>query len=133
MGILLILGTIVFPLATQKVQQSKLENYASQLSTDLYFQQQESFYKAVFKGITIESNRYVLFDGESLSTASESSVKNYPRNISLHSVSFSSGNEIVFVGGELQPSSYGTAIIFDGFNSVQIYINQEGLIGYERL
>ena len=133
MGILIILGMIVFPLAVQKAQQSKLENYASQLTTDLYFQQQESFFKGVHKGVTIESNGYVLFDGESLSVATESYSNNYPNNIKSHSISFSLGNEIVFPGGELEPSSYGAVIISDDFNLVRVYINQEGLVGYERL
>ena len=133
MGILLLLSTIVFPLATQKAQMSKLETYASQLVTDAYFQQQEAYLKGFQRGLSISSDGYTLFDGESLATATDTDIKKYPRNISIESISFSSGNEIVFPEGTFKPSSFGTLIISDGTFSVRVYINQEGLIEYETL
>jgi type II secretory pathway pseudopilin PulG len=133
MGILLILSMIVFPVAIQKAQERRLSNYSSQLVTDLYFQQQESLLKGVARGLTVESNRYTLFDGESLSEATETTVKRYPNNIRIEAISFSSGNEISFPAGSFRPTSHGTLLLTDGFFYVKVYINREGLIGYENL
>jgi len=132
MGILMMLSTLVFPIALQKVQQTKLQSYASQLVTDIYFQQQESLFKKSSRGITLESNRYIIFDGDSLSTSTESQYKPYPSNIHVTNISFSSGNEVVFLAGEFKPSSYGELRLSDGFNFVKVYINREGLIGYDK-
>lgn len=133
MGILMILSTIVFPLATQKAQLAKLEGYASQLVTDIYFQQQESSLKNEPRGIAIHNNGYTIFDGETLSTSTDQHFKKYPSNISIWAISLSLGNEILFESGKFKPTSYGTLIVSDGFYSVQVYINNEGLIGYETL
>jgi len=133
LGILLIIATLVFPITLQRAQRSKLESYANQLTIDLYYQQQRSSLKEIPSGINIDSNGYTLFDGESLSTASETQVKTYPANISINSVSLTSGSEILFPAGKFKPSIYGTLVITDGQYSALIYINREGLIGYEIL
>lgn len=133
LGILLIIATLVFPITLQRAQRSKLESYANQLTIDLYYQQQRSSLKEIPSGINIDSNGYTLFDGESLSTASETQVKTYPANISINSVSLTLGSEILFPAGKFKPSIYGTLVITDGQYSALIYINREGLIGYEIL
>lgn len=133
MGILLVLSMIVFPVAIQKAQEKRLSNYASQLVTDLYFQQQESFLKGTSRGLTVESNKYTLFDGESLAEATETTVKRYPNNIRIENISFSTGNEISFSSGSFRPTSHGTLLLTDGIFYVKVYINSEGLIGYENL
>ena len=133
LGILLVIATLVFPITLQKAQESKLEVYANQLTNDLYYQQQRSSLKGLSSGIAIDNNGYTLFDGESLSNASETQVKTYPSNISINSVALTSGNEIIFPEGKFKPSTYGTLVITDGQSSISIYINREGLIGYEIL
>ncbi|MFA5623221.1 MAG: prepilin-type N-terminal cleavage/methylation domain-containing protein [Candidatus Dojkabacteria bacterium] len=133
LGILLIIATLVFPITLQRAQRSKLESYANQLTIDLYYQQQRSSLKEIPSGINIDSNGYTLFDGESFSTASETQVKTYPANISINSVSLTLGSEILFPAGKFKPSIYGTLVITDGQYSALIYINREGLIGYEIL
>lgn len=132
LGILMILSTLVFPIALQKVQQTKLESYASQLVTDIYFQQQESFFKKESRGIAIENSRYAIFDGDSLATSTEYQYKSYPSNIRVSQTSFSSGNEIVFPAGEFKSLSHGFLTLWDGFNSINVYINREGLIEYDK-
>lgn len=133
MAILLVITVLVFPITLQKTQRSKLESYASQLATDLYYQQQRSFLKGIPSGIALNGKGYVIFDGVSLSTATETQPKSYPSNISLGSVNLTSGSEILFFEGEFKPSTYGTLIISNGRDSVRVYINREGLIGYEML
>lgn len=133
MGIMMLLSLIVFPVATQKAQETKLESYASQLVTDIYYQQQRSAHKSIPGGISFSSNGYTLFDGETLLDATETDIKDYPNNITITSISMTEGNTIFFPTGEFKPESYGTLLITDDFNSVRVSINKEGLIVYEKL
>jgi hypothetical protein len=118
-------------LSIQKVQENKLKNYVSELLTDIYFQQQESYYKNSPKGVSFTSNGYTLFDGESLASATSSDYIDYPANISLSSISFDSGNELYFPPGEFKPLNPGGLTFSDGFNSIDVFINKEGLIEYD--
>lgn len=131
LGIILMLSAIVFPFTLQKLQASKLRGHASQLLTDIYFQQQESFYKNSSRGISFSGNSYTIFDGDTLATATETSVKSYPDNITVTPIDFTEGTQFYFAEGEFKPSSSGRILLYDGFNSVTVYINREGLIYYE--
>ena len=125
------LSAIVFPFTIQKLQNTKLNSYTSQLSADIYFQQQESFYKNSSRGIAFTENGYLLFDGESLGTSTETSDVTLPRNITITPVDFTVSSEFYFPQGEFRPSSSGHITLFDGFNTINIYVNSEGLIYHE--
>jgi len=131
LGIILMLSALVFPFTLQKLQESKLNSYTSQLATDIYFQQQESYYKNSARGVSFSTHGYTIFDGETLDTATESSETEFPINISVTAVDFPTGIEFHFSQGEFKPSSSGYIQLFDGFNTMRVYINQEGLIYYE--
>lgn len=133
MGIMMLLALLVFPLTIQKAQESKLETYASQLVTDIYYQQQRSALKGIDGGVFFNTHSYTLFDGTSLVDAVEKDVKQYPSNISITSVTVINREDIFFEQGNFKPSSYGTLIVTDGLNSLRVYINREGLIGYEKI
>lgn len=133
MGIMMLLALIVFPVTIQKAQQSKLESYASQLVTDIYYQQQRAALKGIEGGIYLSTNSYTLFDGPSLSEAVDTDIKRYPSNIRISSVEILNREDIFFNKGEFKPYSYGTLIISDGQNNIRVYINREGLIGYENI
>ncbi len=133
MGILMILSIMVFPLAINKTQESKLENYASQLVTDIHFQQQKCTFQNMSGGVSLGTNTYTLFYGDTLSTSLDTDIKRYPNNIRLSSIALTNSNEISFLPGEFKPLSYGTMVLTDGTTSIQIYINKEGLVGYEKL
>ncbi len=133
MGLLMLLSLVVFPVTIQKAQQDKLESYASQLVTDIYYQQQKSALKGLPEGIYLYTNGYTLFEGETLLDATDTDLKEYATNITITSVSMSNGDVIFFPKGEFKPSSYGTLILTDGFNLVRISINREGLIQYEKI
>lgn len=133
MGILMILSLIVFPVAIQKAQESKLESYASQMVTDIYYQQQRSALKNTPEGVSFSMNQYTLFDGESLLGATEVDTKKYPINIDITSINMTSNNSVFFPAGEFKPTSYGNVVLTDGLTSIRVYINSEGLIGYEKL
>jgi type II secretory pathway pseudopilin PulG len=132
-GILLLITMLVFPVTLQKTQKSKLEEYAKQLTTDIYYQQQRSSLKGISGGISLGSNGYTIFDGDSLSTATETHFKEYPNNIHIEGVALTLGNEILFTSGEFRPAVYGNMIVTDGRSLIGVYINREGLIWYENL
>jgi prepilin-type N-terminal cleavage/methylation domain-containing protein len=129
-GILLMLSVFVFPVTIQKVQENKLESYVNQMVTDIYYQQQQSYYKNSAHGVSIDSNGYTLFDGESLSTATESTLIQYPRNIQLFSITFPD-NEFFFPAGEFRPSFVGEIRFTNGLNYFRVNINEEGLVDYD--
>ena len=130
LGIILTLSALVFPFTLQKLQASKLNSYASQLVTDLYFQQQESYFKNSLRGISFSAHGYTIFDGETLATATETSYKEFVSNINITPIGFPA-NEFYFPQGEFKPSSSGYIQLYDGLNTVNIYVNREGLIYYE--
>ncbi len=131
LGIMMLFAVIVFPVGINRSQKTKLESYASQLVTDIYYQQQRSFFKNISTGVSLGVNTYTLFDGDSLSTATDTDVKQYPANIRITSIALSTSNEILFPAGEFKPTVFGTLVLTDGTNTVDVYINKEGLIGYE--
>ena len=130
LGIMLMLSALVFPFTLQKLQASKLNSYASQLATDIYFQQQESYLKNSLRGLSFSAHGYTIFDGETLTTATETSYKELASNINITPVDFPT-NEFYFSEGEFKPSSSGYIQLYDGFNTINVYINREGLIYYE--
>lgn len=131
LGIILMLSALVFPFTLQKLQASKLNNYASQLAIDIYFQQQESYFKNSSRGISFSAHGYTIFDGETLATATETSYKELAANIDITLVGFAASTEFYFPEGEFKPSNSGYIILSDEFNLMNIYVNQEGLIYYE--
>ncbi len=133
LSIMMILSLIVFPVDVNKTRESKLESYAYQLVTDIYYQQQRCTFKNIPGGVFFENNAYTLFDGDTLPTSTDTDLKKYPKNIHIISIVLTSPNQIFFLPGEFKPTSYGTLIVTDGTNSVRVYINREGLIGYEKL
>mgnify|MGYP001065414287 CR=1 FL=1 len=129
-GVLLALSSIVFPLTVAKVQEVKLKSHASELVTDIYLLQQEAYYKGSPRGVSFTSHGYTLFDGEDLSTATEKNSKTLPNNLSITSISFSTNQEFYFPMNEFKPSESGYVILTDGFHSIIVNINSEGLIEY---
>ncbi len=133
MAILMILSLLVFPLAINKTQESKLQSYASQLVTDIYYQQNKCNLNNMPGGISLGTNTYTLFYGDSFATSTDTDLKKYPSNIRITSIALTNSNEITFTAGDFKPTSYGTLTVTDGMNSIKVYINKEGLIGYENL
>jgi type II secretory pathway pseudopilin PulG len=133
MGILMLIAILVFPITISKTQRSKLESYATQATTDIYYQQQRSSLKDIDTGVAIQSNGYTLFDGTDLIGSTETQFKQLPSNVSITNINLTSGTEISFTGGSFKPVIYGTFLITNSADTVRVYINREGLIGYEIL
>jgi Tfp pilus assembly protein FimT len=133
MAIIMMLSLLVFPITTRKVQESKLETYASQLAIDIYYQQQRAYQKNIPSGVSLGVSSYYIFDGDTLGGATDTDLKQYPSNIRITSIALTGTNEITFANGEFKPTSYGYFDITDTQNTFRIYINREGLIWYEKI
>ncbi len=132
-GILLMITVLVIPITAKQFEESKAKDYASQITADIYYQQQTAKNKNIATGIYFENSKYILFEGDSLATSTSKSEKTLSREIKLGSIALGDSNSILFPAGEFKPSSFGTFNVITGSITVQIYINQEGLIGYEPL
>ena len=132
-SIMMAFAFIVFPVGINNNQKSKLQNYASLIVTDIYYQQQRSKLTGLSNGILLGTNSYTLFDGESYSTATETDLKKFPQNIRITGISLLSPgtNEILFTNGSFKPTYEGSFQLTDSINVVRVYINKEGLTWYE--
>ncbi|MDD4382088.1 MAG: hypothetical protein PHE21_01950 [Candidatus Dojkabacteria bacterium] len=133
MGILMLLSVIVFPVATQKAQQSRLESHVSRLAADIYYQQQRAKMKNLDTGLKFESGRYIIFDGTDLSSATETDIKTLPNNVRISSITFNQNNELFFPKTTFKPEIPGRLLISDGTFFYEVRINKEGLIEYEKM
>ncbi len=132
LGVLMTFALIVFPVGINKNQKSKLEIYASQIVTDLNYQQQRSYLKNIPTGVSLGGNTYTLFDGTTLSTATDTDIKKYPNNIQITNISLLNlSDEISFNSASFRPNFYGFFRITDQINYINVYINEEGLIWFE--
>lgn len=132
-GLLLLLSALVFPTTLRKLNESKARDYASQIVTDVYFQQQRARNEGVPTGIHFELNKYTLFDGDSLSTATEKDIKKLPKGIVLTNINMTDSNSVLFLGTEFKPISFGDLRVTVGLSGVKVNINQEGLIEYDKM
>lgn len=132
LSIMMLFAAVAFPIGIKQNQKSKLESYASQISNDIYYQQQRSLLRAIPSGVRLGTHSYTLFDGESFESSEYKDVKTYPQNISITNISLSSSSlEISFEEGSFKPKYYGSFRLTDGTNNISVFINQEGLIEYE--
>ncbi len=132
LAVLMSFSLLIFPVGINQSKKSKLESYASQFATDLYYQQQRSRLKNIPSGISLAGNSYILYDGVSFSEATSSDIKKYPFNIHITAVALNeSANEISFNPGSFRPNYFGSFKLTDQTNYITIYINEEGLVWYK--
>lgn len=133
LSIMMTFAFVVFPVGINNNAKSKLQSYASQIVTDIYYQQSRCKLKGVNTGVLLSTNTYTIFDGESYATATDTDLKKYPQNVRITGISLLSPgtNEILFTEGSFRPTYEGQFQLTDSTNTVTVYINKEGLIWYE--
>ena len=131
LALILLMGALLFPTTIKNIQKSQVDGYASQIATDIRYQQQRARNKNISTGIYFQSGQYTLFDGEDFNSGTEKDVKTLPRNIRIPTFSLTNGNSILFTAGEFRPYSYGYIIISASAYSTKVSINMEGLIENE--
>lgn len=132
-GLLLLLTALVFPTTLKNLNDSKVRDYASQIATDLYFQQQRARNEGIATGIYFENDKYTLFDGENFSTATEKNIKKLPKGITLTNINMTTNSSTLFPEMEFKPTSFGDLRVTVWKSSAEVSINQEGLIEYEKM
>ena len=131
LGLLLLISALTFPTTLGNVQRSKIKGYASQIASDIYYQQQRAKSKNISTGIYFTNGRYYLFDGDSFDTGTEKDEKVLPKNTYISSTTLTTDNSILFPNDSFKPVSFGNIYIGIGSQSVKVSINEEGLIEYD--
>jgi len=131
LGLLLFITALTFPTTTGNAQKSKIKEYASQIASDIYYQQQRAKSKNISTGIYFTNGKYYLFDGDSFVTGLDKDERDLPNNMYISSISLTTDDSILFQNGSFKPISFGNFNIGIGPQSVRIGINEEGLIEYE--
>ncbi|HKM20168.1 MAG TPA: hypothetical protein VJY47_03035 [Candidatus Dojkabacteria bacterium] len=130
-ALILLMGGLLFPTTIHNIQKSQVNSYASQLKTDIRYQQQRARNKNIATGIHFKAGEYILFDGENFTTSTERDVKKLPDNIRMPLFSLTNGNSILFPAGEFKPTSYGNITLSVSGYSTKVSINMEGLVENE--
>lgn len=131
LALILLIGALLFPTTIKNIQKSQVDSYASQLATDIRYQQQRARNKNIPTGIYFQNAQYTLFDGESFAVGTEKDIKKLPSNARISRYLLTTDNSILFPAGEFIPSSYGSITLSSSVYSTKVNINMEGLIENE--
>lgn len=132
MAIFSVLIVLTFPFSLRLINQSKADAEAKTLAYIIFRQQQDSYAGLLNKGygVSLYSDRYIIFSGESLATADTQETYYFTSPIYVSSIALNSGNEVVFPVGSFRPQAHGYLQVTDSKKTYRIDINQEGLISY---
>lgn len=130
-ALLLLMGGILFPTTIGNIAKTQVNTYASQIATDIRYQQQRAKNRNISTGIYFQYGQYTLFDGDTFATGTDKDTKVLPNNIRIPVLSLTNGNSIIFPAGEFRPSSYGNITLSTTGYSTKVNINMEGLIENE--
>lgn len=135
LGILMASTLILIPIAIEQIQGNRTFSEVKILYSNLSSQQQNSFsgLNNTSYGIALFSDRYELFIGETLATASSTENILLKNNVQITNINLTSGNEIWFPQGSVKPATFGEITLSDGIENYQLTINKEGLIEYAKL
>lgn len=132
MAIFSMMVVLTFPFSLRLINQSRADAEAKTLAYMLFRQQQDAYAGLNNKsyGVALYSNRFVIFTGNSLSTAESQDTYFFNSPITLSEITLSSGNEIVFAPNSFRPQANGYLSITDSRKTYRIDVNSEGLISY---
>ncbi len=133
MGIFVTIAAIAFPTTIGQLQKVKVEDVANNMSSLTFAQQQNALSGLNNKnyGIAFQTNRFILFTGNSLASAESTENIDLPNGMTISQINLSaSATEITFTKGSFRPSQYGNINITDGSKVFTVLINKEGLINY---
>ncbi len=132
MAIFSMMVVLTFPFSLRLINQSRADAEAKTLSY-MIFRQQQDAYSGLNNnayGIALYSNRYIVYTGTSLATATSQDTYFFNQPITLNGINLSSGNEIVFTVNSFRPSTNGYLTVSDAKKTYRIDINSEGLVSY---
>ncbi len=136
LGMFLGIIAIVLPIGIRELQFNKAQNSAFDIESALHLAQSNSFsgLESSKYGIAIYSDRYVFFQGDSLSTAISQDEFRFYSGVTMKNNTLNPAtNEIIFDIGALKPNVNGYFDIGSNVDNYRININNIGLISLQKL
>jgi prepilin-type N-terminal cleavage/methylation domain-containing protein len=130
-AIFTILASLVFPLTIKDSQGAKLLATAKQMESVMFRYQQSALSRLnnTNYGIAFFLNKYTLFEGNTLASATFTEDIEIPARQSISSITLTGGGtEILFTQGSFRPNKSGNIKITDSILTYTVDINSEGLI-----
>jgi len=134
-GITMTIALFTLPFLTSRVRQTDLEETVKGTISQIIQYQQYAYAGNgnTAYGISFSSDRYILFRGNSLISASIQETILLPTSISISSINLTSGNEVVFAYQSFRPSVNGVIRFNLDSQNIDVSINSEGMIRYTRV
>lgn len=134
-GVFSLLALVVIPFTVTSLRTSSAKNLAIELSSIIFEAQQSAYSGKNNKayGVKFNLNSYNYFIGSSFATNESFDTTNLDSRVVL-TLNLSGGaTEIVFLQGEIKPSSFGTITVTDDFTSYLVRINEEGFTDFVKI
>lgn len=134
-GIFFFIAILALPMAINQIETTKASTAMKELKSAIFLVEQNAFTEKNNSGYGIGflTNSYIVFQGDSLATATAQDTYKYSNDVRISNVNFGSGNEVDFVKGSFRPAVSGSVDIASGSQSYRINISSEGLLTYEKL
>ena len=135
-GILIAVFSIAIPYMINDPTESRVQFEMSNLVSHVFEHQQYAFThrNGSDYGVKFNTGSYVLFEGDTYATATDTLTIDLPSDITISDVSMSdTGTEVQFDQGEFKPNQYGTLKMSKDGVEYRMTINREGLVYRERL
>jgi len=109
LGILVALALVVLPISVKEVKSSQAKSIADQMTSYIFLQQQNAYTGKNNKsyGIAFNSDSYTVFVGNSLASAEDTLIVDYPADTTSNILLSNGATELVFLRGYIHPSQYG--------------------------
>lgn len=136
LGIFFIMVAIALPLGIRELGVNKAQNSAFDIESALSLAQSNSYsnYKDSSYGVALFPDRYIVFNGLSLSTASNTDTFYLNYGVNITNINLNPDTtEIVFNKGELKANTNGFFDLGSYEDYYRISINSEGLINIFKL
>jgi prepilin-type N-terminal cleavage/methylation domain-containing protein len=130
-GMFAVLAIIAFPSAMQESGNSKLRSAVKQMESSAFVAQQNAYAGLgdASYGVAFYVNKYTIFIGSSVLTASSKEDILLPSNMTIGQIILTGGgNEVLFTKGNIKPNKSGTIALKDSVSTYMLNISSEGLI-----
>lgn len=125
------ISMIAVPFGVREIQRANASSTAIDLSSIIFLTQQNAYagLNNTSHGVAFYNNRYILFEGDSLASASNQETVFFQNDAQIDLITLSGGgNELIFSKGSIRPQKTGTIRITEESSSYQISINTEGFV-----
>lgn len=140
LGIFSIASFFFLPFSLSQLSASRVSYHAADVNSLAFGTQQNAFSQknGSDHGIRFNTDDFDVFEGASYATSTSSYNVDLDNSVEFTDVDLelvgtsTSTTELVFDRGEFKPNADGSITLSDGAQSYTLYINEEGLIYYEK-